>query len=216
MIFAVVILCATGCGNKNAVEESATNKENTVSEADENLYGINVKELLGEALMNSDSTCAAIYLGSIESKKENIAKNREYLDEILSEGGYGAHYDFIRKIAKSKIVEVENGAELYYIYPYDEEAELTVNQGIYNIASGEFEIEKVIYQSKNAAPILLKCNADGIEADTQIVIVNKYGEKLVWSPRLNDDGKTIAVPEQFPFVLDATEPIPEDMNGNAS
>ena len=190
---------------KDTQTDGIEEKTELVEQEDIEEKEIDVIALLEEALLNTDSICGVIYCGNVEGQK-SLSKEKEILDEILRKGNYGKNYDFIRKLPKKRIIELEGGKELYYIYPYDPEAKITVSQCTYNEKTEEIESGKVLYESKKGTPFLIRCNVEKGENDILIHLISSNGEELKWSPSVNPDG-TVIVPERFPFVLDATEPV---------
>ena len=91
---------------------------------------------------------------------------------------------FLLEIPKERIIG-EYG-ELYCIVPLDTDAIVAVSSGAWDEINEEYIYEESVYYSESGEPILLFCNGEGWEPDTQIFISGPSGE-LIWYPMLDDN-----------------------------
>ena len=91
---------------------------------------------------------------------------------------------FLLDIPRERIIG-EYG-ELYCIVPLDENATVAVSKGAWDEINEEYIYEESVYFSESSEPILLFCNGEGWEPDTQLFISGPSGE-VMWSPMLDDN-----------------------------
>ena len=91
---------------------------------------------------------------------------------------------FLLEIPKERIIG-EYG-ELYCIVPLDTDATVAVSKGVWDEINEEYIYEESVYFSESGEPILLFCNGEGWEPDTQLFISGPSGE-MIWYPMLDDN-----------------------------
>ena len=96
-----------------------------------------------------------------------------------------ADLPFLPEIPEDRIVG-ETG-DLFCIVPLDENATVAVSKGIWDDNNGEYIYEDSLYYSESGEPVLLFCNNEGWEPDTQVYISGPSGEAL-WYPGTDDNG----------------------------
>ena len=95
-----------------------------------------------------------------------------------------ADLPFLLDIPQERIIG-EYG-ELYCIVPLDTDAVVAVSRGIWDENNEEYIYEESVYFSESGEPILLFCNGEGWEPDTQICLSGPSGE-IIWYPQLDDN-----------------------------
>ena len=90
---------------------------------------------------------------------------------------------FLLDIPQERIIG-EYG-ELYCIVPLDADATVAVSRGIWDGDHEEYIYEESVYFSESGEPILLFCNYEGWEPDTQVYISGPSGT-LIWYPELDN------------------------------
>ena len=90
---------------------------------------------------------------------------------------------FLLDIPRERIIG-EYG-ELYCIVPLDTDASVAVSRGSWDEINEEYIYEESVYFSESGEPILLFCNGEGWEPDTQICLSGPSGE-IIWYPMLDD------------------------------
>mgnify|MGYP003295952841 CR=1 FL=1 len=95
-----------------------------------------------------------------------------------------ADLPFLLDIPRERIIG-EYG-ELYCIVPLDENATVAVSKGVWDENSEQYLYEESLYFSESGEPILLFCNGEGWEPDTQLFISGPSGE-MIWYPMLDDN-----------------------------
>ena len=91
---------------------------------------------------------------------------------------------FLLDIPRERIIG-EYG-ELYCIVPLDTDASVAISRGSWNEINEEYIYEESVYFSESGEPILLFCNGEGWEPDTQLFISGPSGE-MIWYPMLDDN-----------------------------
>ena len=91
---------------------------------------------------------------------------------------------FLLDIPRERIIG-EYG-ELYCIVPLDTDATVAISRGAWDEINEEYLYEESVYFSESGEPILLFCNGEGWEPDTQVYISGPSGE-IIWYPMLDDN-----------------------------
>lgn len=91
---------------------------------------------------------------------------------------------FLLHIPRERIIG-EYG-ELYCIVPLDTDASVAISRGSWDEINEEYIYEESVYFSESSEPILLFCNGEGWEPDTQLFISGPSGE-VMWYPMLDDN-----------------------------
>lgn len=157
-----------------------------------------------QMLLDTDSMCGVIYLGYVDGSYGSLSENRAYLEELLFTSGYADDFPFLMDIPDDHIAEVDGGMELYCIYPYDEMASVTVTKHVVDEDTNLLVPTDVLYSSDYGDPILVRCNATEVFWDTEVNIVDSNNYKISWMPRVSMRDGRVEVPEEAPFVYDAT------------
>lgn len=157
-----------------------------------------------QVLLDTDSMCGAIYLGYVDSSYGSLAENRAYLEELLFMSGYTDDFEFLMDIPDDHIVEVDGGMELYCIYPFDERASVEVNKYVVDENTYQLVQDEILYRSDCGDPILVRCNATETYWDAEVYIVDSNDYRLSWMPRMSMMDGRMEVPEEAPYVYDAT------------
>lgn len=192
---------------ENGTEDSISTEENDTTNEETGKEDPHENDDLAvhkQILLDTESICGVIYLGYVDCTKGNLSDHEDYLKSVLDETDCAENYDFVYHITKERIVESEGGSELYCIYPYDENASVTVNSCILNEEASKVERGEVLYKSDKGAPILLRCNVSEIYYDTEVVIVDGNGKELVWQPGMSMENGKVQVPVKEPYVYDNT------------
>ena len=62
----------------------------------------------------------------------------------------------------------------------------------------------MMFESRNGAPFLLRCNISDIMSDCQVSIFNPDGTVLTWSPSISLKDGSVVLPQEGPSVYDAS------------
>ena len=76
--------------------------------------------------------------------------------------------------------------ELYCIVPLDPDATVAISKGSWDDSSETYLYEESLYFARSGEPILLFCNGEGWEPDTQVFLSGPSGEAF-WYPSLDDN-----------------------------
>ena len=91
---------------------------------------------------------------------------------------------FLLEIPADRVIG-ETG-DLFCIVPLEENATVAVSKGEWDISSEQYLYEESLYYRERGEPILVFCNNEGWEPDTQLNISGAYGE-AVWYPYADDN-----------------------------
>ncbi|MBQ3378635.1 MAG: DUF3298 domain-containing protein [Clostridia bacterium] len=158
-----------------------------------------------QAIFDEGCMCGVVYLGGVDREANDLDAYRAYYNSLFTESGYADDFEFLLSVPADHFVCTPDGEELYLVIPCDPDAPVAVNELYIGEENGsEGEVGEMIYESRNGAPFLLKCNASDIMPDTQVSIFAPDGETLVWSPSISlMDGRVVTVSD-FKYVYDLT------------
>ena len=91
---------------------------------------------------------------------------------------------FLLEIPAERVIG-ETG-DLFCVVPLEENAVVAVSKGAWDISSEQYLYEETLYYSESGEPILVFCNNEGWEPDTQLSISGAFGE-AVWYPYADDN-----------------------------
>ena len=114
------------------------------------------------------SDAPADLYGVMRAQAPELCRDLPFLTEIPAERVIGDHGD------------------LFCIVPLDENATVAVSRGAWNETSEQYLYEHSLYFADSGEPILLLCNGEGFEPDTQLYISGPSGEAL-WCPQTDDN-----------------------------
>ena len=104
-------------------------------------------------------------------------------------------------------METDWGAELYCIYPRRADAVVAVTACGYEESEEngyDLVVGEMMFESRNGAPFLLRCNISDIMSDCQVSIFNPDGTVLTWSPSISLKDGSVVLPQEGPSVYDAS------------
>ena len=157
------------------------------------------------ALANSTYIGEVVYLGYLEEHAGKLSRDRAFLNQFLDDSGYMEAFPFIKDLPDEQIVEIENGHELYFIFPTDPDASVAVNEYIVNETNGFYgEVGDVLYKSESGEPVLLRCNVSDVSHDSQVNIVDSQGRALSWEFGISLYDGSVLVPGQEPAIFDGS------------
>ena len=138
---------------------------------------------LRQAMVETPQLFAVAYFGYHDTIDSDFPVDpcevmQEYAPQLC------ADLPFLLNIPQERILG-EYG-ELYCIVPLDENAMVAVSKGVWDENNEEYIYEESIYFSESGEPILLFCNNEGWEPDTQVSISGPSGERI-WYPALDDN-----------------------------
>ena len=185
-------------------------KAKTTSEA-ENQQNIQGEEELPtlqdhrNALANSNYICEIVFLGYLGEHSGKLSEDRTFLNQFLDDSGYMDAFSFVKDLPDEQIVEIENGHELYCIFPVDPNASVAVNEYLINESNGFYgETGDVLYKSETGEPILLRCNVSDIIRDSEVNIVDSQGRVLTWQFGISLNDGSVICPVTEPYAFDAS------------
>ena len=159
-----------------------------------------------QILADEDCICGVIFLGYVDGEKY-LADDEKYRMQVLVNSGYTEEFEFLTEIPSDRIVETDWGAELYCIYPRRADAVVAVNACGYEESEEngyDLVVGEMMFESRNGAPFLLRCNISDIMSDCQVSIFNPDGTVLTWSPSISLKDGSVVLPQEGPSVYDAS------------
>lgn len=161
-----------------------------------------------QTLQDTDSICGVVFIGYVDGSHWY---DKNSIDEILRDSGYLEEFQFISDIPEVRTVQTEYGNELYCIFPYDQNASVSVNEYVYDGPDDYVgRTGDVLYHSEFGDPILLRCNVSEIMRDTEICIVDPDGSVLNWQPGISLYDGNVDVPLDPPYVYNAAYIWPDE------
>ena len=180
-LLAGVLLLSAGCGQSTdsikdhlvvptvpATEAAApSTKPTEVFSAESSLNS------LRQALVGTHQLFAVAYFGYHYSETPGIPVDpfgamEEYAPGLCED------LSFLREIPEDRVIG--EGGDLFCIIPLDEDAAVAVNRGYWDDETGRYIYDDMVYSSMSGEPILLFCNYEGWEPDTQVYISGPSGE----------------------------------------
>ena len=183
LMLCAILLCATGCDKTVELPEPSVKViptdpvETTPPLDDASLVS------LRQAMVETPQMYAVAYFGYQNNWDSDIPVDP--FEAMQAEAPQlCADLPFLLDIPRERIIG-EYG-ELYCIVPLDENATVAVSKGVWDEESGPYLFEESLYFAENGEPILLFCNGEGWEPDTQLFISGPSGE-MIWYPMLDDN-----------------------------
>lgn len=106
-------------------------------------------------------------------------------------------------VPKTRIVGIPGGRELYLIIPQDGAAVLSVNQTAPGTPDSPGGFVRLAYHARSGEPILLRCGADGMDAEVNLTTAG--GSGLTWRPCVDAQTGTMVTDAVGGPVCDLTE-----------
>lgn len=186
-LLAGVLLLSAGCGKNHAVvvpSESVAAPTVAATEPTEPIPAENSLNALRHAMVETSQLFAVAYFGyhyseTLELPVDPFGIMAEYAPELLAE------LPFLAEIPAERIVG--NSGDLFCIVPLDEGATVAVSKGYWDAENGQYIYDDMLYSSMSGEPILLFCNHDGWQPDTQVYISGPSGE-VFWCPETDING----------------------------
>jgi len=187
--FVAILLCClllfmAGCAKPIKLPEVPTTEatEETAKPTEQNLAEATLNSLR-QAMVETPQVFAVAYFGYQDNWDSDIpvdpfeamqAETPQLCEDL----------PFLLNIPQERIVG-EYG-ELYCIVPLDTDASVAISRGSWDEINEEYIYEESVYFSESGEPILLFCNGEGWEPDTQVFISGPSGE-MIWYPMLDDN-----------------------------
>ena len=160
--------------NMTQTPETAVKTEKTTVSLDE----------LRRTAVEESQLFAVAYIGSHYSEDwvtpvDPIAVMAEHTPEFYEK------MPFLGEIPQDRIVG--EAGDLFCIVPLNDDATVAVSRGYWDDENGQYIYDDMVYSSMTGEPILLFCNNDGWQPDTQIYISGPSGE-VFWCPQTDING----------------------------
>ena len=188
MLICCILLLMAGCTNPNKQPEAPTvgmtaEPEETTGATEPGVMDDASLNSLRQAMVETPQIFAVAYFGYQDTWDSDIPV---YPVEAMQAEAPQLCEDlpFLLNIPQERIVG-EYG-ELYCIVPLDADATVAVSSGSWDEINEEYIYEESVYFSESGEPILLLCNNEGWEPDTQVFISGPSGE-MIWYPMLDDN-----------------------------
>lgn len=152
-----------------------------------------------QILLDEGCMAGVIFIGGVDYEMDEQACVEAFLDT-----SYAENYE-LKDFPVENVVDA-GGYELYLIFPFDENASVSVNEWLFteeNDYAGESG--EVLYRSEVGAPILLRCNVSDIMSNSVVNIVDSEGNTLSWSPSISLKDGTVWRSDVTDRLYDFTE-----------
>ena len=180
-----ILLLTTGCRKSaDSPDESPVSAE-TVT-ADQTAAPVAPEASLTslrQAMAETPQLFAVAYFGYYYSEIPGVPVDPF---AVMRENGYWLYQDmpFLQEIPEDRIIG--EGGDLFCIVPLDTDATVAVSKGYWDGENQQHIYDDMLYSSAAGEPILLFCNNDGWEPDTQVYISGPSGE-VFWYPQADDN-----------------------------
>ena len=181
-LLALVLLLSAGC-KKSPDSETDPTAEPTIP-ATEPISTETSLDSLRQAVAETNQLFAVAYFGYHYSENLGLPVDpfetmKEYAPVLCEQ------MPFLLEITEDRVVGKEG--DLFCIIPLDEDAAVTASRGYWDDENEQHTYDDMIYSCQSGEPILLFCNADGWEPDTQVYISGPSGE-VFWCAGTDRNG----------------------------
>ena len=179
-----ILLLAAGCGKSVELpEKPATGLPKAPGETTNPRLEDASLVSLRQAMIETPQLFAVAYFGyhdTIDSDApvDPYAVMREQAPELCKD------LPFLLEIPADQVIG--NHGDLFCIVPLDENAMVSVGKGRWHEKSEQYLYEESLYFRESGEPILVFCNGEGWEPDTQVCISGPSGE-VIWYPQADDN-----------------------------
>ena len=184
ILLSVILLFTAGCSKPTEPPEKPTVDVTTVpGETTDPILQDTSLDSLRQAMAETPQLFAVAYFGYHDTIDSDLPVDPY---EVLQESAPQLCTDlpFLLDMPQERIIG-EYG-ELYCIVPLDADAKVAVSRGLWDERNEEYIYEESVYFRESGEPILLFCNGEGWEPDTQLFISGSSGE-IFWYPMLDDN-----------------------------
>lgn len=135
---------------------------------------------LRQAMVGTTQTFAVAYFGwgNIEAPKDVFDWMMNCAPQLCSD------LPFLLSIPEEKVFG--QTGDIFCIVPANPDASVAVYRRNWD-TEDEYEYSEHVYISKAGDPILLLCNYNGLEPDTEVIITDPDGTQTVWYPQTNSE-----------------------------
>lgn len=135
---------------------------------------------LRQAMIGTTQTFAVAYFGwgYLEEPKDVFDQMTNCAPELCSD------LPFLLSIPEEKVFGLDG--DIFCIVPANPDASVSVYRRNWD-SEDEYEYSEHVYTSKTGEPILLLCNFNGLEPDTEVIITDPDGTQIVWYPQINSE-----------------------------
>ena len=164
-------------------------------------------ESLRQTMAENKQIFAVAYLGYHHSLDwvtpvDPIAVMAEHTPEFYQ------RIPFLQEIPQDRILG--EAGDLFCIIPLDADATVAVSKGYWDYENGQNIYDDMVYSSMSGEPLLVFCNNDGWEPDTQIYISGPSGE-VFCCPRTDINGYAAQTwPDSFRDISPYVEMLREE------
>lgn len=181
-VLLAILLLTAGCSQPGRLPETETVGETTGETTGPVLEDASLTSLR-QAMVETPQLFAVAYFGYHDSAASHLSVDPvAVMEEIAPQ--LCRDLPFLTQIPQERILG-EKG-DLFCIVPLEEAATVAVSKGSWEESRGEYLYEESRYFSEKGDPILLFCNGEGFEPDTQLRISGPSGE-VTWYPQTDDN-----------------------------
>ncbi len=186
-LLAGVLLLSAGCGRSpNSIKDNIVAPTTPATEPTEIISAEASLNSLRQAMVGTSQLFAVAYFGyhysqNMELPVDPFAVMEEYAPGLCRD------LPFLAEIPEDRIIG--EGGDLFCIVPLDEDATVAVSRGYWDDENEQYIYDDMLYSSATGEPILLFCNYEGWEPDTQVYISGPSGE-VFWCPEADSNGYT--------------------------
>ena len=178
-----ILLLTAGCAPAKQSENPTVEAETVPAETTEPILADASLVSLRQAMIETPQLFAVAYFGyhdtlDSDAPVDPYAVMREQAPELCED------LPFLLEIPADRVIG--NHGDLFCIVPLDEDATVSVGKGRWHEKIEQYLYEESLYFAQSGEPILVFCNGEGWEPDTQICISGPSGE-VIWYPQADDN-----------------------------
>mgnify|MGYP007069935896 CR=1 FL=1 len=135
-----------------------------------------------QVMLDSEKPLGVMFLGSPYLLADYTPGDPVYNGIFHGSGADNAFGDWIYELPADRFVRTVRGREMYLIIPFDEAAEVTVTEMLYDSQTYSQYPDETLYHSTDGEPFMIVCNPDDRRSDVLITINDTKGGVYEWSP----------------------------------
>lgn len=135
-----------------------------------------------QVMLDTGKPLGVMFLGTPYLLTDYTPGDTVYNGIFHGSGADNAFGDWIYELPADRFVRTVRGREMYLIIPFDEAAEVTVTEMLYDSETYSEYPDETLYHSTDGEPFIIVCNPDDRRSDVLITIKDTKGGIYEWYP----------------------------------
>ena len=141
-----------------------------------------------QVMLDEEKPLGVMFLGR-PYMAEPYAPHEPIYNGIFQNAGAVDAFDWIMDLPADRFIKTVRGKEMYLIIPFDEAAEVTVSEMLYDDETYSSYPDETLYHSTDGEPFIVVCNADRRRSDVLVTITDSSGNTYEWYPSVEIEDK---------------------------